>query len=60
MVDIKLEKIFDEPLPMDLLKEQKPLKDMMLLQRGMRLSVQLVTASEWKTVLALASKVARG
>ena len=52
-VDIALDRIFDRPLPLDELKQVKALQSMVLLQRS-RLSVQPVTAAEWKTILALA------
>jgi len=42
------------------LREVKALADMMLLRRGMRLSIQPVTRSEWNAVLALGRRRARG
>lgn len=56
MVDVKLERIFDTPLALDFLKTVPALEEMMLLQRGSRLSVQPVTPKEWKAVLKLADK----
>ena len=56
MVDVKLDRIFENPLPLEELKSVAALKDMMLIQRGSRLSVQPVTAAEWKAVLELADK----
>ena len=56
MVDVKLERIFDTPLSLDFLKTVPALTNMMLLQRGSRLSVQPVTQKEWKAVLRLADK----
>ncbi|MAB90171.1 MAG: EVE domain-containing protein [Planctomycetes bacterium] len=56
MVDVKLERIFDTPLSLDFLKTVPALTNMMLLQRGSRLSVQPVTPKEWKAVLRLADK----
>ncbi|MBI2823083.1 MAG: EVE domain-containing protein [Planctomycetia bacterium] len=53
-VDIRLEEIFDEPIPLDALRREPALKDMVLLQRGSRLSVQPVTKREFETVLKLA------
>jgi predicted RNA-binding protein with PUA-like domain len=54
MVDIKLERIFERPLPLDELRGARQLAKMELLRRGSRLSVQPVTESEWRTVLELA------
>lgn len=54
MVDIRLLQVFPAPLMRDELKAVQPLQNMMLLQRGSRLSVQPVTSDEWFTVLRLA------
>lgn len=54
MVDIKLVQAFPELVTRDDLKQEASLKDMMVLQRGSRLSIQPVTAAEWKTVHKLA------
>lgn len=59
MVDIQLDEIFPEVVSLDLLKSTKSLASMKVVQRGMRLSVQPVTASEWKTVLKLAERLAK-
>ena len=59
MVDIKLDEIFAKPLPLALLKEQAPLAEMMLVQKGSRLSVQPVTKKEWDAVHRLAKKLAK-
>ncbi len=56
MVDIAGEKAFREPLTREQLKDAKPLKDMMLLRRGARLSVQPVTAPQWRAILKLAGE----
>ena len=56
MVDVRLQRIFDSPLPLDLLKTIPALANMMLLQRGSRLSVQPGTSREWRAVLKLADK----
>ena len=40
-------------VPLDLMRETGALADMMLLRRGMRLSVQPVTAVEYKTIVKL-------
>ena len=49
-VDIKLLTRFPEPVSRDDLKGCRELRDMMLLQRGSRLSVQPVTMAEWTAV----------
>ena len=56
MVDIKLEEIFDEPIPLDDLREIKALKAMELLRKGSRLSVQPVRKPEFNAVVTLAKK----
>ncbi len=56
MVDVKLKQRFDELLPLSLLKSTAGLENMMVCQRGSRLSIQPVTAEEWKIVLKLARK----
>ena len=58
MVDIKLIKKFATPVTRDDLKAEEKLVDMMLLQRGSRLSIQPVTAAEWKIVHKLAGEKA--
>lgn len=54
MVDIKLEQIFDEPIGLPDLREMKTLKDMELLRKGSRLSVQPVRKKEFDAILAKA------
>lgn len=51
MVDIKLERIFAQPLGLDHLRTIKALAKMELLRKGSRLSVQPVTEAEFKEVL---------
>ncbi len=51
MVDIEPRAELPEPLTRDALKQMPALADMMLLRRGARLSVQPVTADEWKAIL---------
>ena len=58
MVDIKLIKKFEKPVTRDELKAEPKVADMVLLQRGSRLSIQPVTASEWKIVHKLAGEKA--
>ena len=54
LVDIKLEKIFDHPIPLHALREVKALKDMELLRKGSRLSIQPVRKKEFDAILKLA------
>jgi predicted RNA-binding protein with PUA-like domain len=54
MVDIRLEKIFAQPIPLDRLRKVAALKNMELLRRGSRLSVQPVRKSEFEAILQLA------
>ncbi|MCY2966021.1 MAG: EVE domain-containing protein, partial [Planctomycetota bacterium] len=54
MVDIRLVTKFPVPVERSKLLEVKSLEEMMLLKRGSRLSIQPVTAMEWREVLSLA------
>lgn len=54
MVDIQAVCRFDPMVERDALMKVPALKDMMLLQRGSRLSVQPVLPKEWKAVLKIA------
>lgn len=54
MVDIQFEQIFDRPLGLADLRTVKSLAKMELLRKGSRLSVQPVTAAEFKQILKLA------
>jgi predicted RNA-binding protein with PUA-like domain len=54
MVDLKLERIFKEPLPLPSLRGVKGLEKMELLRKGSRLSVQPVRKSEFEKILKLA------
>ena len=56
MVDIKLVRVFDRPIPLDRLREEPGLKKMELLRRGSRLSVQPVRPEEWRIVLKIADR----
>jgi predicted RNA-binding protein with PUA-like domain len=53
MVDIRLEQIFKEPLPLSQLRGIAALKEMELLRKGSRLSVQPVRKGEFEAVLKL-------
>jgi predicted RNA-binding protein with PUA-like domain len=59
MVDIKHVKTFKQPLSLAHLREIPALKNMALLQKGSRLSVQPVTETEWKAILELAKATKR-
>lgn len=54
MVDIQLERIFQRPLTLAELKKIPALKQMELLRRGSRLSVQPVRKEEFEVILKLA------
>lgn len=54
MVDIKYVRKFSRPLSLDQLRKEPTLKGMVLLRKGSRLSVQPVSALEWKHILSLA------
>ncbi len=54
MVDIKLDRKFDTPITLNSLRERPGLKEMVLLQKGSRLSVQPVKKKEFDAVLKLA------
>jgi len=53
MVDVKLEREFRHLLPLTVIKANPALKDMLLVQRGSRLSVMPVTTKEWNTILKM-------
>jgi len=53
LVDIECVGPMREPLLRERLKQEPLLQDMVLLQRGSRLSVQPVTAAEWRAILQL-------
>ena len=53
VVDIKLLKIFSNPLALEYLRTIKGLEQMELLRKGSRLSVQPVRPEEWKRVCSL-------
>ena len=53
-VDLTHVKTFDDVIPLSALKAEKALAKMMVTQRGARLSIQPVTAAEWKAVLKMA------
>lgn len=53
MVDVQYRSDFDPPITRDELKEISGLEKMVLLKKGTRLSVQPVTAEEWKIITSL-------
>ena len=53
MFDIKAYQDFDEVLTLDELKTYPELKNMELLKKGNRMSVQNVTPAEWKFIVGL-------
>jgi len=56
MVDIALEHRFKRPIPLKELRSTIGLESMMLLRKGMRLSVQPVTAEEFEIVVSVGRK----
>ena len=54
MVDIKLDEKFETPVTLAELRKRASLKEMVLLQKGSRLSVQPVRKKEFDTVLKMA------
>ncbi len=56
MVDVQAVHDFTPPLDRDLLKNLPELSEMVLMQKGSRLSVQPVTEKEWQTIINLAKK----
>lgn len=56
MVDVKLKQKFDAVIPLHALKENAALTKMPLVQKGNRLSILPVTASEWRAILKMLKK----
>lgn len=56
MVDIRFVRKFVRPLPLEELRKEPTLTGMVLLQKGSRLSVQPVSALEWRHILRLAER----
>ncbi|MBK8977952.1 MAG: EVE domain-containing protein [Planctomycetes bacterium] len=59
MVDVEFVERFAAPVTRAALAAEPALRDMLVLRRGARLSVQPVTADEWRAVLGLAGSRAR-
>ena len=55
-VDIRLDRELQRPVTLPEMRETPGLDNMVLLRKGSRLSVQPVTASEWKIVLGLGKR----
>ncbi len=55
-VDIRLDQELPRPVTLTEMREVEGLEEMVLLRKGSRLSVQPVTATEWKIVNRLASR----
>jgi predicted RNA-binding protein with PUA-like domain len=56
MVDVRFDKKFERPLALGELRTVPALKHMVLLKKGVRLSVQPVSAAEFKTIAKLAER----
>ena len=55
MVDIRLETVFSRPIPLAELRKTPGLEGMMLLKRGMRLSIQPVSKKAFQTIVSLSA-----
>ena len=55
MVDVQFESEFLRPVTLKGLRSVPELKEMFLLRKGMRLSVQPVTEEEFQLILAIAN-----
>jgi predicted RNA-binding protein with PUA-like domain len=53
LVDVKFKRKLKRTIPLTELRDQKPLQNMKLLQKGNRLSVMPVTKKEWDYILSL-------
>ena len=60
MVDVQFESKFPAPVTLAELRNVPELTGMMLLRKGMRLSIQPVTAEEFRTVVALGKAKGKG
>jgi len=59
VVDVQLVDKFPRVVPLAELKATPGLEDMLVIKKGMRLSIQPVTVAEWQAVLKLAPRTAR-
>ncbi len=60
MVDVRLIQAFAAPVTRDQLQADSETRGMLVLKRGMRLSIQPVTEREWRAVHRLAGATASG
>ncbi len=58
MVDIQAEQEFARPVTLQEIKGNPKLQDMMLVKRGVRLSIQPVSKADWDEIIALGSAAA--
>ena len=56
MVDIQAERELPRPVTLQEIKQQAKLEGMLLVRRGMRLSIQPVTREEWDEIIAMAER----
>jgi predicted RNA-binding protein with PUA-like domain len=59
LVDVAFVERFEQIIPLSALKDNPRLATMKVVQAGMRLSVQPVTAEEWNEVLSMAQRARR-
>ena len=55
MIDIQGERELDRPVTLQEIKDNPKLQGMLLVRKGMRLSIQPVTEEEWEEVIAMGS-----
>ena len=55
MVDIKADQYFDKPVTLQAIRNDPALKDMLLLRKGMRLSIQPVTQEQFELICNMGS-----
>ena len=56
LADIAFDEKFPRPVTLPELRADEALGDMVLLRKGSRLSVQPVTAAEWKRIVKLGAR----
>jgi predicted RNA-binding protein with PUA-like domain len=54
MVDVKFKQKFPQKIPLDELKTNPRLHDMLILRKGNRLSITPVTEAQWKAIIKMA------
>ena len=54
MVDIKFKEKFGSPVSLEMMKNQRELKDMKVVQKGNRLSISPVTPAEFRYIMKMA------